>query len=74
MKQTKNSVLRELRTLRREAIKVARHLRKYDPDGACALSAACAVQDIEQAIENIDCKGMETPSDLQQWLNEADSM
>lgn len=67
----KSEALRELRELRRHAVKVARRLRRFDPDGACSLSAACAVQDIEQAVENIDGKGVETPKDIQGWLDEA---
>lgn len=71
MKHTEKSVMRELRALRREAVKVARHLRKFDPEGACSLSAACAVQDIEQAMENVAGVIVDTPKDLQKLLFDA---
>lgn len=68
MNHTEKSVMRELRALRREAVKVARHLRKWDPYGECSLSAACAVQDIEQAMENVTGVTVDTPKDSQKWL------
>ena len=68
MKHTEKSLMRELHALRREAVRVARHLRKFDPEGACSISAAIAVQDIEQAMENVTGVTVDTPKDLQKWL------
>ena len=68
MRHTEKSLMRELRALRREAVRVARHLRKFDPEGACFLSAAIVVQDIEQAMEDITGVTVDTPKDLQKWL------
>ena len=53
-----------------KARKLAVSLHKWDPNGACSHSVACAVIDLEQAVENIDGVGMETPKAIADILKE----
>lgn len=50
-----------LKGMREGMLDVVKALHKWDPDGTCSRSLACAVQDVEMAIENVDGIGIDTP-------------
>ena len=57
-----------LKAIQRMLVRKAVQLHKWDPEGACSRSVACAVLDIEQAVENIDGIGMDTPKVIRDIL------